>query len=126
MNPTQTLLGHCKSSFQILTGSSGQSLTSSSLIAHNGLFRIDPRVDGNKLVESQYKQYASKNDFSAAVTTESGKIAVASNKGDIRLFDAVGKNAKVSRAFLTVSFPLTFCLATFRLLFRHWAIRFSA
>lgn len=68
--------------------------------AHNGLFRIDPRVDGNKLVESQYKQYASKNDFSAAVTTESGKIAVASNKGDIRLFDSVGKNAKVSPAFL--------------------------
>jgi hypothetical protein len=84
------------------------------LIAHNGLFRIDPRVDGNKLVESQYKQYASKNDFSAAVTTESGKIAVASNKGDIRLFDAVGKNAKVSLAFLRVSFPLTFCLAFFQ------------
>lgn len=67
------------------------------LAAHNGLFRIDPRVDGNKLVESQYKQYASKNDFSAAVTTEGGKIAVASNKGDIRLFDAVGKNAKVGQ-----------------------------
>lgn len=65
--------------------------------AHNGLFRIDPRVSGNKLVESQFKQYASKNDFSAAVTTESGKLAVASNKGDIRLFDAIGKNAKVSQ-----------------------------
>ncbi|KAJ9108936.1 hypothetical protein QFC21_000258 [Naganishia friedmannii] len=74
MNPTQTLLGH----------------------SHNGLFRIDPRVDGNKLVESQYKQYASKNDFSAAATTESGKIAIASNKGDIRLFDSVGKNAKTA------------------------------
>lgn len=53
---------------------------------------------GNKLVESQFKQYASKNDFSAAATTESGKLAVASNKGDIRLFDAIGKNAKVSPA----------------------------
>jgi hypothetical protein len=53
-------------------------------------------VAGNKLVESQFKQYASKNDFSAAATTESGKLAVASNKGDIRLFDAIGKNAKVS------------------------------
>ena len=65
------------------------------MIAHNGLFRIDPRVAGNKLVESQFKQYAGKNDFSAAATTESGKLAVASNKGDIRLFDAIGKNAKV-------------------------------
>lgn len=63
--------------------------------AHNGVFRIDPRVSGNKLVESQFKQYASKNDFSAATTTESGKLVVASNKGDIRLFDQIGKNAKV-------------------------------
>ena len=63
--------------------------------AHNGLFRIDPRVSGNKLVQDQFKQYATKNDFSAAATTETGKIAVASNKGDIRLFDQIGKNAKV-------------------------------
>ncbi|WOO85774.1 Vacuolar import and degradation protein 27 [Vanrija pseudolonga] len=74
MNPQQTLIGH----------------------SHNGIFRIDPRVQGNKLVESQFKQYASKNDFSAAVTTESGKLAVASNKGDIRLFDTIGKNAKTA------------------------------
>jgi len=53
-------------------------------------------VSGNKLVESQFKQYATKNDFSAATTTESGKLAVASNKGDIRLFDQLGKNAKVN------------------------------
>ncbi|KAK8854741.1 hypothetical protein IAR55_003480 [Kwoniella newhampshirensis] len=74
MNPQQTLIGH----------------------SHNGLFRIDPRVAGNKLVESQFKQYATKNDFSAAATTESGKLAVASNKGDIRLFDQIGKNAKTA------------------------------
>jgi hypothetical protein len=46
-------------------------------------------------VQSEFKQYATKNDFSAAATTESGKLAVASNKGDIRLFDQIGKNAKV-------------------------------
>lgn len=74
MNPQQTLIGH----------------------SHNGVFRIDPRVSGNKLVESQFKQYASKNDFSAATTTESGKLVVASNKGDIRLFDQIGKNAKTA------------------------------
>ena len=32
--------------------------------SHNALFRIDPRMSGNKLVDSQYKQYASKNRFS--------------------------------------------------------------
>lgn len=74
MNPQQTLVGH----------------------SHNGIFRIDPRVSGNKLVESQFKQYVTKNDFSAAATTESGKLAVASNKGDIRLFDTIGKNAKTA------------------------------
>ena len=65
-------------------------------LSHNGVFRIDPRLGGNKLVDSQFKQYATKNDFSVAATTESGKLAVASNKGDIRLFDALGKNAKTA------------------------------
>ena len=53
-------------------------------------------MSGNKLVQSEFKQYASKNDFSSAATTESGRLAVASNKGDIRLFDAIGKNAKTA------------------------------
>ena len=63
-------------------------------ISNNALYRIDPRLAGNKLVDSQLKQYASKNDFSATATTEQGHIAVASNKGDIRLFDRLGINAK--------------------------------
>ena len=62
--------------------------------SRNALFRLDPRVSGNKLVESDMKQYVSKNDFSAQATTEKGYIAVASNKGDIRLFDRLGVNAK--------------------------------
>ncbi|KAH9943458.1 VID27 cytoplasmic protein [Epithele typhae] len=65
-------------------------------ISHNALFRIDPRVSGTKLVDSQYKQYAGKNAFSGVTTTESGKLAVASTKGDIRLFDSIGKNAKTA------------------------------
>jgi hypothetical protein len=65
-------------------------------LSHNGVFRIDPRLAGNKLVDSEFKQYATKNDFSVAATTESGRIAVASNKGDIRLFDKLGKNAKTA------------------------------
>ncbi|KAI0018871.1 VID27 cytoplasmic protein [Xylariomycetidae sp. FL0641] len=63
-------------------------------VSRNALFRIDPRLSGAKLVDSQLKQYASKNDFSAMSTTEKGYVAVASNKGDIRLFDRLGINAK--------------------------------
>lgn len=63
-------------------------------ISHNALYRIDPRLAGSKLVESQLKQYVSRNDFSALATTAKGHIAVASNKGDIRLFDRLGINAK--------------------------------
>lgn len=63
-------------------------------VSNNALFRVDPRLAGTKLVDSQLKQYASKNDFSAMATTEKGYIAVASNKGDVRLFDRLGINAK--------------------------------
>ncbi|KAL2072445.1 hypothetical protein VTL71DRAFT_11788 [Oculimacula yallundae] len=63
-------------------------------LSRNALYRIDPRLAGNKLVDSELKQYMSKNDFSAAATTEKGYIAVASNKGDIRMFDRLGINAK--------------------------------
>ncbi|KAI9800250.1 MAG: hypothetical protein M1825_004234 [Sarcosagium campestre] len=63
-------------------------------LSRNALYRIDPRLDGNKLVDSELKQYVSKNEFSAAATTEKGHIAVASNKGDIRMFDRLGINAK--------------------------------
>ena len=62
----------------------------------NALFKIDPRLSGNKLDETQMKQYASKMGFSAMTTTEKGHIAVASDKGDIRLFDRLGVIAKTS------------------------------
>jgi hypothetical protein len=65
-------------------------------LSRNALYRIDPRLPGAKLVETELKQYASKNDFSAAATTEKGYIAVASNKGDIRMFDRLGINAKTA------------------------------
>ena len=65
-------------------------------LSSNALYRIDPRLSGNKLVDSELKQYASKNDFSAAATTEKGYIAVASNKGDIRMFDRLGIQAKTA------------------------------
>jgi len=64
--------------------------------SHNAVFRIDPRMSGNKMVDSQFKQYVSKNKFSGVATTANGKLAVASEKGDIRLFDSIGKNAKTA------------------------------
>ncbi|KAF2173584.1 hypothetical protein M409DRAFT_48541 [Zasmidium cellare ATCC 36951] len=65
-------------------------------LSKNALYRVDPRRSGNKLVDGELKQYVSKNDFSAAATTEKGYIAVASNKGDIRMFDRLGINAKTA------------------------------
>lgn len=62
--------------------------------SHNSLFAVDPRLSGAKMVADQIKTYASKTDFSCAVTTEAGYVAVGSNKGEIRLYDQVGKNAK--------------------------------
>ncbi|PVU93891.1 hypothetical protein BB561_002956 [Smittium simulii] len=65
-------------------------------ISHNSLFTIDPRISGQKLVESMHKQYTTKNLFSSVATNEKGNIIVASEKGDIRLFDRIGVNAKTS------------------------------
>ena len=65
--------------------------------SRNGIFRIDPRLRDQTLVDSQFKLYATKHDFSAAATDASGRLAVASNKGDLRLFDnQIGKNAKTA------------------------------
>ncbi|OCH94125.1 VID27 cytoplasmic protein [Obba rivulosa] len=64
--------------------------------SHNALFRIDPRLGGQKLVDSQFKQYVSRNKFSGVTTTDAGKLAVSSEKGEIRLYDAIGKNAKTA------------------------------
>ncbi|KGG51833.1 hypothetical protein DI09_265p10, partial [Mitosporidium daphniae] len=61
---------------------------------HNSIFRIDPRLSGTKRVESESKQYVVKNDFSCGATTASGELAVASLKGDIRLFNKLDKRAK--------------------------------
>ncbi|KAL9020699.1 MAG: hypothetical protein Q9185_002015 [Variospora sp. 1 TL-2023] len=63
-------------------------------LSHNALYRVDPRLSGNKMVDSDLKQYTSKNAFSTAATTEKGYIAVASDKGDIRMFDKLGLRAK--------------------------------
>jgi hypothetical protein len=66
-------------------------------LSDDALFTLDPRVDRvNKIVESEHQRYKSKVDFSTLATTEAGFIVVASEKGDIRLFDRVGVRAKVT------------------------------
>ncbi|KAI8821064.1 VID27 cytoplasmic protein-domain-containing protein [Fimicolochytrium jonesii] len=63
-------------------------------IGHNSIFRIDPRLQGNKLVESESNQYATKNAFTCAATTGKGELAVASAKGEIRLYNKLNMRAK--------------------------------
>lgn len=73
-----------------------QLTTEQTLIGMNGssLFQLDPRLAGNKIVSDKAKFYASKNQFSAMATTGNGELAVGSSKGEIRLFDRLGINAK--------------------------------
>lgn len=64
----------------------------------NGIFYIDPRESGSKIVnDSTFKQYKTKNnDFSTIATTVNGYVAIGSDKGNIKLFDQVGKNARTA------------------------------
>ena len=63
-------------------------------LSHNALYRIDPRLSGNRMVDSDLKKYSSTNAFSTTATTEKGYITVASEKGDIRMFDKLGLRVK--------------------------------
>ncbi|RKP23246.1 VID27 cytoplasmic protein-domain-containing protein, partial [Syncephalis pseudoplumigaleata] len=63
-------------------------------LSNNSLFRLDPRLSGQKLVDAECRSYATKNGFSCAATTEQGWVAVGSEKGEIRLFNKLGINAK--------------------------------
>ena len=67
-------------------------------ISSNGLFTIDPRLSGTKLVNDKtYKAYkTTNNQFQTLATTDKGYIALGSGKGDIRLFDRLGANAKTA------------------------------
>ncbi|KAG0348608.1 hypothetical protein BG004_004736 [Podila humilis] len=65
-------------------------------LAKDAMFRIDPRLSGSKIVDSEFKQYAKGNNFTAATTTTNGSLAVAGVKGDIKLLNVLGKNAKTA------------------------------
>lgn len=73
-----------------------QTLTGVSL---NGMFKIDPRLQTkDKLVnDNTLKLYKTKNnDFLLVATTQAGFIAVGSKRGDVRLYDRLGINAKTA------------------------------
>eukprot|EP01135_Chromosphaera_perkinsii_P012441 Nk52_evm52s2657 gene=Nk52_evmTU52s2657 len=60
------------------------------------LFRIDPRVKGDKVVEKETFSYAASTNpkLSCVATTGKGELAVGSAKGDIRLFSGNGINKR--------------------------------
>ncbi|KAF9930844.1 hypothetical protein FBU30_011211 [Linnemannia zychae] len=64
--------------------------------SHNAMFRVDPRLSGNKIVESAFKQYAKGNDFTSIATAANGSVAVAGAKGEIKLLNTIGKAAKTA------------------------------
>lgn len=65
-------------------------------LSDKAMYRVDPRLAGSKLVDTDMKQYASKTGFTTASTTEKGYIAIGSEKGEIRLYDRLGVIAKTS------------------------------
>ncbi|KAI8606138.1 VID27 cytoplasmic protein-domain-containing protein, partial [Dissophora ornata] len=65
-------------------------------LSKDAMFRIDSRKSGNKIVKSEFKQYAASNRFVCGTTTANGSLAVASAKGDIKLLNVVGKIAKTA------------------------------
>lgn len=64
--------------------------------SQNAMFRIDPRLSGNKIVDSAFKQYAKGNNFTSIATTDNGSVAVAGAKGEIKLLNTLGKAAKTA------------------------------
>ncbi|ELA41987.1 uncharacterized protein VICG_01004 [Vittaforma corneae ATCC 50505] len=57
----------------------------------HSLFRIDPRMKDKVAEKNTYK---TKNEFSCGIATETGDVAVASRKGDLRLYNKIDKRAK--------------------------------
>ncbi|KAG0418518.1 Vacuolar import and degradation protein 27, partial [Dictyocoela roeselum] len=55
-------------------------------------FKDFPRNREIKIVDS--KNYKTKVDFKYGQSTETGNIAIVNSKGDLRLYDKIGKNAK--------------------------------
>ncbi|OAD78584.1 hypothetical protein PHYBLDRAFT_107741, partial [Phycomyces blakesleeanus NRRL 1555(-)] len=91
LDPQDTVMSIAPS-FKNSQMSSEQSIVG---ITPTTVFKIDPRQQGvSKIKESEYKKHLKQTEFSAVTTTDTGKVTVASKKGEIRLFDALGQTAK--------------------------------
>ncbi|VEU23596.1 DEKNAAC104587 [Brettanomyces naardenensis] len=64
-------------------------------LSSQSMFKVDPRTK-DKVVDSQFKEYKTKTNFSHIATTESGYIAASTKAGEIKLYDQLGKNAKTA------------------------------
>lgn len=56
-------------------------------VAHNAIFRVDTRLSGSKLAQNECIPYKTVSNFSCAATNDKGQIVVASEKGDLRMYD---------------------------------------
>ncbi|KAH8919903.1 VID27-domain-containing protein [Atractiella rhizophila] len=65
-------------------------------LSSNTIFRVDPRLGGDRIVGAESKTYSGKPLFSSVATTGAGGIALASEKGEIKLFDRLGIRAKTA------------------------------
>ncbi|AOA62352.1 Vacuolar import and degradation protein 27 [Komagataella phaffii CBS 7435] len=63
-------------------------------VSEESMFKLDPRLSGDKLVKSEFNVYRKNPKFTALATTENGYVAVGSATGEIRLYNRVGINAK--------------------------------
>lgn len=60
------------------------------------LFRVDQRMREGFISNEEFKEYKTKLGITAITTTLNGMVAIATKDGSIKLYDAVGKNAKTA------------------------------
>ncbi|OIR56923.1 MAG: vacuolar import and degradation protein 27, partial [Amphiamblys sp. WSBS2006] len=65
-------------------------------LGSSSVFRIDPRVSGNKRVEESTKQYSTPVGFTCGATTGKGEVVLGTKKGDLRLYNKIGIKAKTN------------------------------
>ena len=60
------------------------------------IFRVDQRMKDGFIRNDEFKEYKTKLGITAITTTLNGMIAIAGKDGSIKLYDALGKNAKTA------------------------------
>lgn len=63
-------------------------------VASQSMFRIDPRINGGGVDSSAELAYKSKVGFTDIATTAAGYLVVGNNRGELRLYDELGKRAR--------------------------------